>query len=287
MKISILTPTRGRPQRLTTFIKSLDETASGIHDIEVVLGIDEDDQESIDFNISTKIINITKTIAPRDTMGSINTRCYNNSSGEIIILGNDDVIVRTQKWDQKIIDKIINFEDEIYLAFPSDGHKSKILSTFPILSRKCINIMGNAFPIQYKGSLIDLQIYEIFLRLKKIKMDRIVAIDNVLFEHNHFQKDQNLVDQTYRDRDRFGDDATYMTLLSERRLQAAKLASADVTPQFEFKKYPPRNTLIDKRISYLSYFLKILNDNQMKKKYKIKHIIHFSSRKIFDLLTSK
>jgi hypothetical protein len=287
MKISILTPTRGRPQRLTTFIKSLDETASGIHDIEVVLGIDEDDQESIDFNISTKTINLIKTVAPRDTMGSINTRCYNKSTGDLIILTNDDIIVKTQGWDQIIINETSVHHDKIFLGFPHDGHKSKMLSTFPILSRECINLIGNAFPTQYKGSLIDLHIFEIFLRLKKIAENRIIPLHNVYFEHNHFQKDPTLLDKTYLERDRFGDDLTYMGLREERVAQADKLTTLLNTSPLIVYKNLSLDVINEKEKKYFRYFLKIISDVQLPNKYKITHLLHFTARKIFSTVISK
>lgn len=275
MKISILTPTRGRPQRLATFIKSLDETASGFHEIEVVLGIDEDDEESIDFSIATKHIKIVKTVAPRDTMGSINTRCFNYSTGEILLLGNDDIIVKTEHWDRFIFDSVCIYDDEVYLAYPNDGHKSKTLSTFPIISRRCAKLLVDPYPHEYQGSMIDLHINEIFDRLKKLGFDRVIPISNVLFEHEHVQKNKKLIDQTYLDRNRFGDDATYRALHEFRKRSALHLKM-----HLEEEKTNKKLVKIHEEISIYRYILKILFDRQLEKSQRIKHCAHMVLRNV-------
>ena len=55
-KITILLPTRGRPQLLEKSIKSLMEKATDPTDIEIMLGLDDDDTETTEY--------IKETIAP-------------------------------------------------------------------------------------------------------------------------------------------------------------------------------------------------------------------------------
>jgi len=54
---------------------------------------------------------------------------------------------------------------------------------------------------------------------------RIVYLDDVIFEHMHYRLGKSEFDATYRERDRFGDDRTFMALL-EARLWAAKRLDA-------------------------------------------------------------
>ena len=49
MRLSLIVPTRGRPERLRAFLDSLAATAERISDVEVVLVVDEDDAASIAF----------------------------------------------------------------------------------------------------------------------------------------------------------------------------------------------------------------------------------------------
>ena len=87
MRISILIPTRNRSDRLLKFLASLDEYSSKKHEVEVVLGIDDDDIETQDLKLVYANIHVTKTVAPRASMGALNTRCLHASTGDIVMLG--------------------------------------------------------------------------------------------------------------------------------------------------------------------------------------------------------
>ena len=59
------------------------------------------------------------------------------------------------------------------------------MSTFPILSRTVCKLMDNICPSDYKGPYIDAHIFDIFKRLARQGFNRIVYLDNVIFEHMH------------------------------------------------------------------------------------------------------
>ena len=46
MDISILLPTRGRADQMERSLRSLLDKASGLHTIDIVFGVDRDDQEN-------------------------------------------------------------------------------------------------------------------------------------------------------------------------------------------------------------------------------------------------
>lgn len=282
--ISILLPTRGRIERLKIFLGSLSSNASGKNKIEVILGIDEDDIHSVKFDCAFPKIKVVKTISQRTTMGALNTRCLENSSGNILILGNDDIIVKTKNWDEKIVDRVSLFKNEIYLLYPKDNHKSNSISTFPILSRKCVQLLVEPYPKIYKGSLIDLHIFEIFQRLKKGGYDVILQLDDVIFEHKHIQLNEELNDKTYSDRNRFCDDKTFYSLLYLRRKEAQVLI------KYIYDKNHIQN--IDSNYKYfpkniLKFFLSIIIDDELPLIFRLKHASWMSLRSLYSILTGQ
>jgi len=213
-KISILVPTRKRIKRLRLFLDSLLKATTFPGRIEVILGIDNDDIESQIFEFDK--LTVKKTVAPRCGMGELNSRCLSEATGEIIILANDDVIVETKRWDEKVYDLHELYADKIYLGYFNDSLKGRKLCTFPILSKNTIDLLQTPFSNDYKGSLIDLELMEIFQRLKGLGRQRVHYLEDVIFKHEHFKKNPNLWDATYADRGRFSDDCAFYNNINVR-----------------------------------------------------------------------
>jgi hypothetical protein len=100
------------------------------------------------------------------------------------------------------------------------------VSTFPILSRATCDLLGEPFPAQYRGSLIDYHVFDTFRRLERLGHSRIVFLHDVVLEHAHYRLGKGVYDETYRRRQRFGDDLTFMALRSGRQRSAERLAAA-------------------------------------------------------------
>ena len=225
-KISLLIPTRGRPKILNRLLESIVQNTNNLADIEIILYIDEDDKSYEEIRSPNDKLTIKKLIASQATMGACNTACFKESTGDIIILLNDDVVMRTAGWDKILINEISKFDDQIYLIYPNDLFKKKKLPTFPILSRRTCELLQDPFPAVYKGSFIETQLFDIFIRLKHQGFDRIKYLDNVIFEHMHHRLDKAALDQTYKNRDRFGDDFTFVALTHQRQTQTKQLIRA-------------------------------------------------------------
>ena len=219
--ISLLAPTRGRKSSLERFVTSVVALADSPEALEIILYIDDDDEESA--SIKFEFIKCIKIIGPRNTMGFYNTSCYRKSSGEIIILVNDDIVVRTQGWDTRIRKMHEGFPDKIYLSYPNDLNKGRALSAFPILSRLVCEVLCNPFPIEYKGSFIDTHLFDIFERMRFLKKDRIAYLSDVVFEHMHFSLNKSTFDATYKDRGRFDDDEIFFSYREVRKSTANHL----------------------------------------------------------------
>lgn len=222
-KISLLLPTRGRPAWVERLFSSISKTVSSADTIEVIVYVDEDDTES--HNLSSSDFSVTTIIGPCKSMGGYNSACLDKARGDIIILANDDMVMRTPDWDAKIIQMDAESADKIYLAYGNDLLKKRSLCTFPILPRRTCELLVDPYPIAYHGAFIDVHLFDIFKRLQHAGFDRIRYMGDLIFEHLHYRVGKADYDDTYMRRMRFADDSTFIAMAGHRRQAAALLLS--------------------------------------------------------------
>ena len=219
--ISLLLPTRGRPSLVERLLRSIAETTFQKDQVEVVLYVDEDDVGS--HRLDSDVIKVTRIIGPRASMGTYNSICYEAAKGDIIILVNDDMVIRTQGWNEKIIEFDANISDKIYLAYGNDCFKKRSICTFPILPRRTCELLVEPYPREYQGAFIDYHLFDIFKRLQHARFDRIHYMPHVVFEHLHYRAGKAPFDETYRNRGRFVDDSIFLALRNSRQQSADRL----------------------------------------------------------------
>ena len=182
--ISFLLPTRGKPDLARRFLRSLHETADHPEEIEVILGVDEDDRPS--HSIAHEGLAIKTVILPPGlTMGALNRACFAASTGRYVMLMNDDVIVRTPGWDTTIYRTFARFGDDIALVHVNDLLFQERLCTFPVLSRKaCLEI--GICPASYRRYRIDDHICDTYYLLAYLGHGRMIYLKDVVFEHLNY-----------------------------------------------------------------------------------------------------
>jgi glycosyltransferase involved in cell wall biosynthesis len=148
-KITILLPTRGRPEVLETSLQSLIDRASNPKDIEIMLGIDEDDPNTIEY-VKEKIApylqeagvearaNIFKPIGYENLHNYVNTLA-GNGQGEWIFFWNDDALMETEGWDE-VID---SYTGQFKLLAPKDNHDGHPYAILPIVPRDWYILVGH------------------------------------------------------------------------------------------------------------------------------------------------
>jgi len=145
MKFSVLLPTRGRKELLLKSIQSLLEQADTPDQIEVLLGMDNDDTDSVEYVKSVilpRYSNIKLYMFPSYGYGKLNI--YANSLaalsvGNWIMLWNDDAFIRTPHWDT-VIDKYDNHP--MPLLRMQVEKMSHPFALFPIVKRKWFETVG-------------------------------------------------------------------------------------------------------------------------------------------------
>ena len=100
------------------------------------------------------------------------------------------------------------------------------MCTFPILSRHTCDLLGEPYPVAYRGAFIDYHLFNIFKCLQRVGHDRIRYLEDVIFEHLHYHAGKVAVDETYTKRGRFDDDSTFMALIQKRQIAAKRLEQA-------------------------------------------------------------
>jgi glycosyltransferase involved in cell wall biosynthesis len=223
-RISLLLPTRGRPHLIRRLFDSLAMCTDGLDDLEVILYLDDDDETSQE--ISDNRFSLTKIIGPRLSMGAYNTICLGRASGDLIMLMNDDVVVRTPAWDRTVGELARTIPDGIFLAYPNDLHIGKRMCTFPILTKKACELLLRPYPEEYKTYFIDWHVFDIFKRFRAKGYPRIFYLENVVFEHCHYMAGKAQFDATYETKDYYQDDWTFLNLCALRQQMAERLAAS-------------------------------------------------------------
>lgn len=147
--ISILLPTRGRKEMLKRSLESLITTASNPGRLEVLLGLDNDDVDVIEY-IKTEIApflqehkvecraQIFKPLGYTQLHTYVNTLA-GASTGEWLFFWNDDAIMDSTGWD----DEICKRDGEFKLLAPTDNHEGHPYAIFPIVPRDWFMLMGH------------------------------------------------------------------------------------------------------------------------------------------------
>lgn len=222
--ISLLLPTRGRPALVERLFKSITDTTASLDRVEVILYVDDDDVGS--HHLDSLDFRVIRIIGPAMSMGGYNSACLSKAQGDIIILVNDDMVIRTPGWDSMIAEMDAGFPDKIYLAYGNDLFKKRGLCTFPIMSRRTCELLVEPYPLIYRGAFIDVHLFDIFKRLKHAGFERTLYLDGVVFEHLHYRTGKAECDDTYKRRGRFSDDPTFVAMAGHRSKAARHLLSA-------------------------------------------------------------
>lgn len=188
MKISILCPTRGRPENVKRLIKSLEDTSEEMP--EVVFYVDEDDE-----NIEWMGRKLRVVRGPRQTLSNCWNECAKVATGNILMVAGDDIVFRSKGWDGVVKRAFAGYPDRIVMVHGQDGspHKDKF-ATHPFLHRKWVDALGYITPPYFSADYCDTWINEIANLL-----DRRVSLPFV-HEHLHPYWGKAEVDETHKEK---------------------------------------------------------------------------------------
>lgn len=202
--ISIVFPTRNRPNNCNRIINSVKDTVSDerLNNIEFCLYIDDDDIITIPELENLKKLtnmNIKYIQGPRICLSKMWNEAYEKlSKGNIIMQCGDDVIFRTCDWDLLVINKFNEYEDKLILVFGKDGIHNENLATLSFVHKNWIESSGFWLPPYFSSDYSDTWLNDV-----SSMINRRIFMDNLFFEHMHYcvnkaEIDQNTIDRLER-----------------------------------------------------------------------------------------
>jgi hypothetical protein len=184
--ISILTPTRGRPENVRRLIESVFSNAANPASIEIIFYVDQDDStfpESL-INENVKVI-----VGPRLWLSIMQNVLYANARGEIVMYAADDIVMNSRNWDQIVRNEFDKLEDKICVVYGNDNAThGKSIAIHAFLHRNWINAVGCWVPAG-RGLPYDLWITEVGRNL-----DRLIYLPNLEIEHIHYRQGDGKAD---------------------------------------------------------------------------------------------
>lgn len=218
--ISLLCPSRGRPSQFTRMAESAIETATYPRSIEIICYLDADD----DYHYPV-LPNVTYTLQERCLLSEAWNRCYALAKGEILMHCGDDIVFRTDGWDEMVRDEFARWPDRIVLVQGDDlSPNREVLATHGFLHRRWVETVGYFVPPLFSSDWNDVWLTEIADML-----DRRVRLDFIT-EHMHYAFAKAEHDRTYAEREergaRDGVVELFKQTLPDRKADAAELRAA-------------------------------------------------------------
>ena len=189
--ISVLCPTRKRPEALELMLRSLRSTAKG--PVEVLLYIDPDEDKSEYgwvFKYRARLFQGKMEMS----LGHIWNYLASKSNGEYLMMANDDLNFLTPGWDIELKQAMSEFPDELGVAWADDqtGHAHKHCA-FPTVSRRWAALTLGFCPTEFKFFCHDTWIFDVAKKIGKTRY-----LPDVKIEHRHFTNNKMPFDETYR-----------------------------------------------------------------------------------------
>ena len=134
--ITLLCPSRERPQSLKRSIDTLLSNAAHPVLTEVLVYLDDDDLSNYESIPSTKYVR-----GPRYGYANLHTAISKHliplATGRWLFLWNDDAYMKTKHWD-----RVIEDQDTDNLLFPGHNHPDHELNVFPVIPKKWVDVAG-------------------------------------------------------------------------------------------------------------------------------------------------
>lgn len=195
--ISILTPTRNRPNNCDRFIKSLYETTQYTGTLELLFYVDSDDPakdiyKEIEERWQNNFWRVEFVIGEPMSVSKSWNIIAEKSLGDIMIMGNDDLVYKTVRWDSKLMARLLELDNPYYLSWFNDGINGNRHCAFPVITREWYETLGYFSPGIFNFGYNDTWVYDIAKRVGKLNY-----MNEILVEHLHFSVGKSNMDDTY------------------------------------------------------------------------------------------
>lgn len=192
--ISLLTPTRGRPDRFRAAIESALDLHLPELSLDIVAVLDDDDPTADQYPDD---LGVTYVQVPRQIQSHLWNIAWEhaNPKSQYAMMYSDDILMRQKYWNVFIEAGFDQWDDKLGCVwFPSGGKYGNKNPCFPVTSREWIDLVGFFTPPWFKSWFADKWIQDV-----AESVGRIFRIPWMLGEHMHENLGKADLDQTYID----------------------------------------------------------------------------------------
>lgn len=179
--ISILIPSRGRVKFLDRTIKSIWDTSSSKGAVEILLRVDEDDKETINYLNNLKHLSSIQVVIGSRKEGYKSLPYFFNeiakvAKGNPLMCCNDDVIFETKDWD-KIIEEVAGYYYDGIFNIGVNTRLNREIFVFSVISKQWVEIVGY---------INDTRLFysDVFLKDVSDALGRSIYLPDVIIEHD-------------------------------------------------------------------------------------------------------
>ncbi len=220
--ISIILPTRRRPEQFHRMYESAMSLAAQPDAIEVSVYCDDDDEASAAHFAQAGYPNVAVTTGPRELLSTLWNKAYEAASGPIYMHAGDDIVFRTEGWDELVRNAFAQFPDRIAFVYGRDGIQNQGLGTHGFIHQNWIRAVGYFLPPYFASDYNDTWLNDV-----SEAIGRRVYLEELYTEHMHPMAGKGEWDATHQERMARGREhnvnALYPALAHLRDEDAAKL----------------------------------------------------------------
>lgn len=192
--ISLLLPSRQRPQNIQRLWESVIHTADKPDDIEIIVYLDKDDPQ-LDSYLELKLKNVTFYTTKRTVLSEYWNKAYKKAKGPIFMHCGDDIIFRTKGWDTTVKQAFKESNDKLIFVHGDDGGgNGPNFGTHGFIHKNWVDISGFFVPPYFASDYNDTWLNDVANML-----GRRVYVD-ILTEHMHFAFGKSEIDITHQER---------------------------------------------------------------------------------------
>ena len=203
-KISLLCPTRWRPNDALRMVESVINTVNHPERIEILFYIDSDDNKVDEYKeklssympwMSRTQIFIDITVGEPMSVSKSWNIIAGKATGNLFKMCNDDLVYETKGWDDRLDLEFAKYPDEIVCMWFNDNIQKGRMCTFPIISRKWYETVGYFSPGRFLFLYNDTWVHDI---AKKIGREHYIG--DVMNRHLHHSQTKIKDETTIRSR---------------------------------------------------------------------------------------
>jgi len=193
--ISVLVPTRNRPDNVKRLLTSAFDTADT--EVEFIFYVDRDDprrQETLDeiFGHGAQVVYGGEE---RIVLSQMWNLCAEAAYYPVMMHCGDDIVFRSDGWDARVLAEFEASDDKILFVHGDDGFQHDRIGTHGFLHRNWVDAIGYFVPPYFSSDYNDLWLTEVADALGRRRY-----LPDVYTEHMHPVAGKGEWDQTHQER---------------------------------------------------------------------------------------